>query len=335
MNSLQVERISIWMQTHVDGFSAPVSVTPISGGQSNPTFRLSTSDRSYVLRRKPDGPLLPGAHAVDREYRVIKALGETGFPVPTTFGYCDDISIVGTPFYVMEWIEGRIFWDISFPGVEPHEREMLFDQMNATIAALHAISPAAIGLEDFGKTGGYFERQIRRWSSQYLTDQEAGRDANMDRLVEWLPEHIPPGDETTIIHGDYRCDNLIFHPSEPRVIAVLDWELSTLGHPLGDFAYHAMMYRIPPHMTAGLLGQPLSQLGIPNEADYIARYCERTGRTGIPNYEFYLAFNMFRFAAILHGVKGRMLRGNAKSSDAARMAAQVEPLAALAWAQLN
>ncbi len=322
-----------WMKNNVDGFSGPLSIEQFKGGQSNPTYKLITPGHSYVMRRKPPGQLLKSAHAVDREYRVITALHGAGFPVARTYGLCTDESVIGTWFYVMDCVEGRVIWDTSFPDVPKTERAAYFDAMNATLAQLHTIDHEKIGLGDYGKTGNYFERQIGRWSKQYLADEAAGRVADMDKLVEWLPSHIPTGDESTIVHGDFRCDNMIFHPSEPRVLAVLDWELSTLGHPLADFTYHLMMYRMPPGITAGLVGTDLAAAGIPSEQEYVARYCERTGRDGIENLSFYLSFNMFRLAAILHGIKGRVARGTAASAHAKQMASFVEPLAELALKQ--
>ena len=323
-----------WMETRVDGYAGPLSVDQFKGGQSNPTYRLTTPGKAYVLRRKPPGALLPGAHAVDREYRVVTALGRAGFPVARTHGFCKDEAVIGTPFYVMDLLEGRIFWDAHLPEVPKAERKAHFDAMNATIAALHVIDPAAIGLGDYGKAGDYFARQIGRWSKQYLGDDAAGRVPAMDRLVEWLPANAPAAEgETRIIHGDFRCDNMIFHPAEPRVLAVLDWELSTLGDPLADFAYHLMMYRMPAGITAGLLGRDLAGEGIPSEDEYVAAYCRRTGRDGIPNLDFLVAFNMFRLAAILHGIKGRVARGTAASAHAAAMTGQLDDLAELAWAQ--
>ena len=329
-----VAGLHAWMEEEVAGFAGPLSVEQFKGGQSNPTYRLVTPDRCYVLRRKPPGRLLPGAHAVDREYRVISALGKAGFPVAEAFGLCEDESVIGTAFYVMEMVEGRIFWEAALPEIPPAERRAYFDAMNAVIARLHTIDPAAIGLGDYGKPGNYFERQIGRWSKQYLGDAEAGRLPAMDRLVEWLPAHIPAGEEEArIIHGDFRCDNMIFHPTEPRVLAVLDWELSTLGHPLSDFAYHMMMYRMPAGLTAGLAGIDLRALNLPSETDYVAAYCRRTGRDGIPDLDFYVAFNMFRLAAILHGIKGRLARGTAASAHADKMVAGLAGLAELAWDQ--
>lgn len=329
-----VASLESWMRREVDGFEGPLKVEQFKGGQSNPTYKLVTPARDYVLRRKPPGKLLPGAHAVDREYRVISALAGQDFPVARALGLCLDEEVIGTAFYVMEMVEGRIFWDGAFPEVSFVERAAYFDAMNATIAHLHTIDPEAAGLGDYGKAGNYFERQIGRWSRQYLDDKEAGRVAAMDRLVEWLPANIPPAaDETRVIHGDFRCDNMVFHPALPKVIAVLDWELSTLGNPLADFAYHLMMYRMPRGLTAGLAGLDLAHLNIPSEADYVAAYCRRTGRAGIPDLDFYIAFNMFRLAAILHGIKGRMARGTAASAHADKMVSGLEPLADLAWRQ--
>jgi len=322
------------MRREVPGFAGPLTVEQFKGGQSNPTYKLATAGGDYVLRRKPPGRLLPGAHAVEREYRVLAALGAQGFPVPRVHGLCTDEAVIGTAFYVMDLVEGRIFWEADFPQVPREARPAYFDAMNATIAALHRIDPEAAGLGDYGKPGNYFERQIGRWSRQYLGDAEAGRVASMDRLVEWLPANIPDaGEESRVIHGDFRCDNMIFHPTEPRVTAVLDWELSTLGHPLADFTYHLMVYRMPAGVSTGLAGRDLAALNIPSEADYVAAYCRRTGRDGIADIDFYMAFNMFRLAAIVHGIKGRLVRGTAASAHADRMAASLEPLADLAWAQ--
>jgi aminoglycoside phosphotransferase (APT) family kinase protein len=328
------DRLARWMAENVEDYSGPLAVEQFRGGQSNPTYKLVTPSRNYVLRRKPPGRLLPGAHAVEREYRVITALGAQGFPVARSHGLCTDESVVGTPFYVMEMVEGRIFWNVSFPEVSQAERPAYFDAMNRTIAALHSIDPEAAGLGDFGKPGNYFERQIGRWSKQYAQDVEAGRVAAMDRLVEWLPLNIPADEpEPRVIHGDFRCDNMIFDAREPRVLAVLDWELSTLGHPLADFSYHLMMYRMPHGLSSGLAGLDLPSLNIPSEADYVAAYCRRTGRDGIAELDFYMAFNLFRLAGIVHGIKGRLARGTAASAHAASMADTLEPLADLAWEQ--
>jgi aminoglycoside phosphotransferase (APT) family kinase protein len=319
-----------WMAENVAGFAGPLTVEQFKGGQSNPTYKLVTPAKNYVLRRKPPGELLPGAHAVDREALVQARLGAVGFPVSPIHGLCTDDTVIGTWFYVMDMVEGRIFWDASFPEVSRQERPAYFDAMNATLARLHGLDPAAVGLGDYGKPGNYFARQISRWTRQYLGDEAAGRNADMDALIEWLPANVPAGDESSVVHGDFRCDNMIFDPSEPRVVAVLDWELSTLGHPLADFANHAMMYRMPADIVAGLKGRDLAALGIPSEAEYVAAYCARTGRAAIPGYEFAVAFNLFRLAAIFHGIKGRVIRGTASSAHAAQRAEHFPALARMA-----
>src|SRR5947209_2879937 len=260
-----VARLASWMEANVPGFAGPLEVEQFRGGQSNPTYRLTTPRRRYVLRRKPPGQLLAGAHAVDREARVLAALETVGFPVAHVYGLCTDDAVIGTWFYVMDMVEGRIFWDATFPDVTREARPRYFDALNETIAQLHQIDPADVGLADYGRAGNYFARQIGRWSKQYLQDTDAGRDSNMDALVEWLPQNIPQDETTSIVHGDFRCDNVIFDPVAPKVLAVLDWELSTLGHPLADFAYHAMMYRMPPIIVAGLLVADLAALNIPSE----------------------------------------------------------------------
>jgi aminoglycoside phosphotransferase (APT) family kinase protein/NAD(P)-dependent dehydrogenase (short-subunit alcohol dehydrogenase family) len=310
-------RLAEWMSNNVADFKGPLLVEQFKGGQSNPTYKLSTAEKCYVLRRKPPGQLLKGAHAVEREVQVLQALATAGYPVPHVFGLCLDEQVIGTWFYVMDMVEGRIFWDVTFPTVSRDDRPRYFYAMNDTIARLHNIDYQAVGLSNYGRIGGYLERQIARWSKQYQAEAEqAGSDAHMDRLVEWLMRHIPPGDETSIVHGDFRVDNVIFHPSEPRILAVLDWELSTLGYPVADFAYHLMMYRMPPRIVAGLGAANLSTLNIPSEAAYIATYCRRTGRTEIPHIDFYVAFNMFRLTAICLGIKARIIRGTASSPRA-------------------
>src|SRR4030095_14540587 len=309
-----------WMEDHVDRFRGPLSVSQFKGGQSNPTYRLDRASGSYVLRRKPPGKLLPGAHAVEREYRVISALGAAGFPVPRVHGLCEDESIIGTPFFVMALVDGRIVWEAQSPGLSREERAAHFDAMNATIARLHGFDPAALGLADYGKAAGFVERQVARWSKQYLADTDAGRLPAMDRLVAWLERHLPPDSgEARIAHGDFRCDNMIFAAAEPRVIAVLDWALSTLGHPLRAFTYHLLMYRMPATLFSGLAGMDLNALGIPSEEDYVAAYCRRTDRDGLPNVDYLVVFCLFRLAAIIHGIKGRLVRGNASSAHAAQM----------------
>jgi aminoglycoside phosphotransferase (APT) family kinase protein len=326
-------QLAVWMAKHVAGFAGPLSVSQFKGGQSNPTYKLSTPGKQYVLRRKPPGQLIKGAHAVEREAKVLAALETVKFPVPHVYGLCTDDAVIGTWFYIMDMVDGRIIWDATFPGIDRDDRPRYYDAMNAAIAALHSVDYGAIGLGDFGRPGNYFQRQIDRWSKQYLADEAAGRDASMDRLIDWLPANIPAGDETSIVHGDFRVDNMIFHPTEPRVLAVLDWELATLGHPLADFSYHLMMYRMPPTGVTGLVGADLAALNIPSEANYVAAYCRRTGRAGIPKLDFYVAFNMFRFAAIIHGIKGRMLRGSAASPHAAELVKSLPMIAELAWQQ--
>jgi aminoglycoside phosphotransferase (APT) family kinase protein len=325
-------QLAAWMGDHVADYAGPLTVEQFKGGQSNPTYKLVTPTRSYVLRRKPPGQVLKGAHAVEREARVLEALGKTGFPVAHVLGLCTDESVIGSWFYVMEMVEGRLFWDATFPEVSRNERAAYFDAMNSTIAALHRVDPDAVCLGDFGRPGNYFERQITRWSKQYLEDEAAGRDPGMDRLIEWLPTAIPAGEETRIVHGDFRCDNMIFHPTEPRVLAVLDWELSTLGHPLSDFAYHAMMFRMPPDIVAGLGEADLQALGIPSEDDYRAAYCRKVGRAPISeeDYAFCIAFNFFRLAAIFHGIRGRVIRGTAASAHARERADTLPRVIALA-----
>ncbi|WP_068071694.1 phosphotransferase [Novosphingobium lentum] len=323
-----------WMTANVDGFAGPLHVEQFKGGQSNPTYKLVTPTRSYVLRRKPPGQTLKGAHAVDREARVLTGLERANFPVAHVYGLCTDDTVIGTWFYVMDMVEGRIFWDATVPGVSNSERAAIFDAMNATMAQLHSVDYAAVGLGDYGRPGNYFERQIGRWSKQYFEDVDAGRDETMDRLIAWLQANIPADDDaTSITHGDFRIDNMIFHPTEPRVLAVLDWELSTLGHPGADFAYNAMMYHMPPHIVAGLGGCDIAALGIPSEADYLAAYCARTGRDVMPGYDFYMAFNFFRIAAIFHGIKGRYLRGTAASAQAEDRARVLPELIGIAWQQ--
>jgi aminoglycoside phosphotransferase (APT) family kinase protein len=329
-HAFDTAKLDNWMQANVEGYRGPLQVEQFKGGQSNPTFRLTAKSGRYVLRRKPPGKLLPSAHAVDREYRVITALRKVGYPVARSFGLCEDESVIGTAFYIMDCVEGRIFWDQRLPGMEKAERAAIFDAMNANIAKLHQVDYAAIGLGDFGKPGNYFERQIGRWSKQYRASETEKIEA-MDRLMEWLPAHVPAGDETTLVHGDYRMDNMIFHPTEPRVLAVLDWELSTLGHPLGDFSYHAMAWRLEPELFRGLAGIDYAALGIPSEQEYVASYCRRTGRDSIPNWDFYMVYNMFRIAAILQGIMGRVVDGTASSAHAREQGQRTRPIAERAW----
>lgn len=326
--------LGAWLARHVEGFRAPFTMERLSGGQSNPTYRIRAASGDLVLRRKPDGKLLPSAHAVDREHRVIGALHAAGLPVPRVHGYCDDAAVLPTPFFVMEFVQGRIFFDPRLPEVVREARAGLFDAMNDTLARLHSLDPAAIGLGDYGRPGNYMARQIERWTKQYRAS-ETERIEAMERLIEWLPQRLAAADDpaVSVVHGDCRMDNLVFHPTEPRVVAVLDWELSTLGSPLADFAYNAMAWRIPPGLFRGLAGSDLTALGIPAEADYVAAYCRRTGRAGFPALDFYVAFNLFRLAAIMQGIARRVLDGTAAGEDAEANGKLARPIAELGWEQ--
>jgi aminoglycoside phosphotransferase (APT) family kinase protein len=330
LQAFDESRLAEFLRAHVTGFNGPLRVEQFQGGQSNPTYRVSAGDRSYVLRRKPPGPLLPSAHAIDREYRVMSALAGTGVPVARMIALCENDAVIGTAFYLMEYVDGRILWDPTLPGMTAEERAAHYDELNRVLATLHRVDFAAAGLADFGKPGRYIERQIARWSKQYGAGG-ADRIPSMDLLIAWLPQHVPSGDETTIVHGDFRLDNVIFHPTEPRVLAVLDWELATLGHPLSDFAYQVMAWRLAPGEFRGLKGANFAALGIPTEAEYVTAYCRRTGREGIPHWEFYLIFNMFRIAAILHGVLARALQGNAASNNAFEQGSRARLVADVAW----
>lgn len=327
------DRLSDYMTSHVEGFHGPLQVRQFRGGQSNPTYLLQADSGRYVLRRKPPGKLLKSAHAVDREYRVISALYGADFPVPRPYALCEDDAVIGTAFYIMEYVEGRIFWELDLPGLGPDERAAIYDSANDTIAKLHSFDYAALGLHDFGKPGNYFARQISRWSGQYRASETRTIEA-MDRLMDWLPAHIPDDESASIVHGDFRLDNMIVHADEPRVIAVLDWELSTIGHPLADFTYHLMSWQMPDIGlgSAGLRDRDLDLLGVPSEDEYARLYCERTERKGgIEDREFYSAFNFFRLAAILQGIAGRVRDGTAASAHAGQAERAVEPLAALGW----
>lgn len=327
-----VEALAIWMTVHVDGFQGPLKLEQFKGGQSNPTFKLITPLATYVMRSKP-GPaakLLPSAHAIEREFKVMAALKRADMPVANMIALCEDESVIGRAFFIMEFVDGRILWDPALPGMSMLERARIFDEMNRVIARLHQVDVSAIGLSDYGKAGNYFERQIARWTKQYRASETEKIDS-MDKLIEWLPQHIPRGEETSIVHGDYRMDNLIFHPTEPRVLAILDWELSTLGHPLADFAYHCMAWHVPPDAFRGLAGLNLVELGIPDFNSYVASYCQRTGRPGIENFEYYLAYNLFRMAGILQGIMKRVVDGTAASEQALAMGRAARPLAELGW----
>ncbi|SEL10604.1 Predicted kinase, aminoglycoside phosphotransferase (APT) family [Roseateles sp. YR242] len=330
-----------WLSQHVPGFAGPLTVEQFKGGQSNPTYKLVTPTAQYVMRSKPApvAKLLPSAHAIEREFTVMRALQSTDVPVPRMLALCEDESVMGRAFYVMAFIQGRVLWDQSLPGASNAERGAIYEEMNRVIAALHKVDVNAVGLSQYGKPGNYFERQISRWSKQYQASVTGPNEA-MDRLIEWLPHHIPASArderEVAIVHGDYRLDNLVFHPTEPRVLAVLDWELSTLGHPLADFSYHCMSWHIRQSGAArGLGGVDLAGLGIPDELSYVRRYCERTGRGDaalvMKDWNFYLAYNLFRIAAILQGIAKRVEDGTASSARAREAAAGALPLAELGW----
>ena len=323
--------LEAWMRGNVAGFEGPMEVEQFRGGQSNPTFRITTPQRRYVMRRKPAGKLLPSAHAVDREYRVMTALAGTQVPVPRTFGLCSDDAVIGSAFFIMDYVEGRVFWDGTLPGMKPDERRAIYEEMNRVIAALHQVDHDAVGLGDYGKPGNYFTRQIDRWTKQYKASQTADIEA-MNRLMEWLPATTPDDDRTSIVHGDYRLDNMILHPTEPKVIAVLDWELSTLGNPLADFSYLLMNWVMPSDQRGGLSGiDDLTAHGIPTVEEYVAEYCRLTGRSGLPQLDWYFSYNLFRLAGICQGIVGRVRDGTAASSHAALMEARVPLLANAAW----
>ena len=325
-------RLADYLNGRLPDFAPPIAIRQFEGGQSNPTFLLDSGGRRLVLRKKPPGALLPSAHLVEREYRVMTALAGSGVPVPAMHLLCEDAGIIGTSFYVMDHIEGRVFRDPALPGMAAAERGALYDVMNDVLARLHAVDWRAAGLADFGKPERYLARQTDRWTRQYQASKTEEIGA-MDRLIDWLPAHLPDDDAVAIAHGDFRLENLIFHPTEPRVMAVLDWELSTLGHPLSDLAYNCMTYHFPAEGLSfpGLGGLDLTALGIPSEADYVAAYCRRSGRADIPDWPVFLAFSLFRMAAILQGVYARALQGNAASEKAARMGGMPALLAGIAW----
>ena len=331
-------KLADYLHAHMPALAAgPLQVEQFKGGQSNPTFRLTAADgQRYVLRRKPPGVLLQSAHAVDREFRVISALAGSEVPVARTHVLCEDPAVIGTAFYVMDCVEGRVLWDPTLPGMTPAERAAIYDELNRVIAALHRVDPSAVGLDGYGKVGGYLERQVKRWTQQYRAAETETIPA-MESLINWLPQHLPAEGQTRIVHGDYRLDNVMLHPTEPRILAVLDWELSTLGDPLVDFAYHCMTWHMAHGPTArGLAGQDLAALGIPDEATYLQTYLARSGQAGkqisADEWGYYLVFNMFRLAGILQGILGRALQGNASNAAALESGKRARPLAEQAWA---
>ena len=322
------ERLRAWMSETLSP-TGPLTVRQFRGGQSNPTFWVSDGQQARVLRKKPPGKLLPSAHQVEREHRVMKALADTDVPVAAVSALCEDAEIIGTPFFLMEHVEGRIFWDVQLPEVSPEERGAIYAELARVLAAIHSVDVDAQGLGDYGKRGGYVERQLRRWTSQYQKSETRTIEA-MDRLIEWLPANLPKDDETCLAHGDFRLDNLIFHPTEPRCLAVIDWELSTLGHPLADLAYTCMLYDVMLPRVGGLLGVDFAKTGIPDEQEFVAHYREASGREVISDFAYYKAFGLFRLAAIAQGVFKRSTQGNASSDNAAMYGAAVEQLAAIA-----
>ena len=334
--SLDIPALERYLATHVADFKGPLTVEQFKGGQSNPTFKLITPQRCYVMRCKP-GPvakLLPSAHAIEREYRVMHALRDTDVPVATMICLCEDESIIGRAFFVMEFVDGRVIWEQGMPDSNPAERTAVYAELNRIMAAMHSLDINALGLADFGRPGNYFERQISRWTKQYRAS-ETESIAAMDQLIEWLPKNIPAGDETSLVHGDFRLDNVIFHPTKPKVLAVLDWELSTIGHPLADFSYHCMGWHIAPGQFRGMAGLDHTALGLPTEAQYIASYCQRTGRSHIANWDFYIAYNLFRLSGILQGIMKRVVDGTAASEQAASAGKRARMLAELGWSKIE
>ncbi len=334
-DQLDLDRLSMWMAENVAGFSGPIGIRKFAGGQSNPTYRIDAGPKdlagAYVLRRKPFGPLLPSAHAVDREYALIAALHPTGFPVARPYGLCMDDAVIGSAFYVMGMVDGRTLWDGSIPDATgPADRTAIYHAMVDTLAALHKIDPAAVGLSNYGKPGNFFERQVGRWTKQYRAAETETLPA-MDNLIAYLPTSLPEQSGISIVHGDFRIDNMIFDATEPRVLAVLDWELSTLGDPMADLAYLLMNWVTEPEGRSGVMGLDLAALGIPTMEAMATRYCEKMGRANVPDMNWYFAFNLFRLAGIVQGIKKRVIDGTASSAHAAAMAEKVEPLANAAW----
>ena len=323
-------RLAEWMKANVSGFAGPLTVSQFKGGQSNPSFRLDTPGHSYVMRRKPLGKLLPSAHAVDREFKVISALHPQGFPVAKPWALCVDNDVLGSFFYIMDNVEGRIFWNGTLPQSSPEERRAIYEEEISTLARLHNYSPDAIGLSDFGKPGNYFSRQIDRWTKQYKASETRRIDV-VEKLIEWLPRTVPTQERVSVVHGDYRIDNMIFHASQPRVAAVLDWELSTLGDPLADFTYFLSHWVMPPEGRSGLSGLDLKSMGIPSMDEAVALYCRITNRAGLPELNWYFAYNMFRLACITQGIAGRVRDGTAASARAMEAGSRTEPLGNMAW----
>jgi aminoglycoside phosphotransferase (APT) family kinase protein len=332
---LDLSTLEVYLRSVVAVPKGELRAHRLRGGQSNPTFLLSTAVKKYVLRKKPSGQLLPSAHAIEREYRVMSALGHTTVPVPQMLCLCVDPDVLGTPFYIMEFVDGRVLWDPALPEIEQRDRQAIYDDMNRIISALHQLDYRSLGLEDFGRPGNYLERQITRWSKQYRAS-ETDRIEAMERLIEWLPAHLPPPQNPSIVHGDFRLDNLIISRTEPRIIAVLDWELSTLGDPLADLAYHALIWNLTADQFRGMAGRDFAALGVPQESEYVESYCKRTGRAGIDArvWDFYISFNLFRLAAILQGIVKRAIDGNAADPAAIQTGQRARAIAEVGWTRV-
>lgn len=325
-----IDALTVWMQTHVEGFEGPATLSKFEGGQSNPTFKISTPSAAYVLRRKPMGPVLPGAHAVDREFRVLTAMAKAGVPVPKVHSLCTDDDVLGSMFYVMDMVPGRVFWDPRLQDLPNADRSAIFDSLNAAIAQIHSLDPAAIGLSDFGRSENYMQRQVARWTKQNELSKTVENPA-MQHLSTWLTENMPAEHPARVVHGDYRMDNVLIHPTEPRIVAVLDWELSTIGNPIADFAYHMMTWHLAPELFRGLAGTDFKAQGIPTESEYLRLYLDRTGLDAPENWNYYIILGMFRIAAILQGIAKRAQDGSAANADAAEVGAKALPISKLAW----
>lgn len=324
------DALADWMRSNVEGFSGRPELSKFAGGQSNPTFRITSDSGEYVLRRKPHGLVLPSAHAVDREFRVLSAMSGAGIPVPQVHALCMDETVIGSIFYIMDLVPGRVFWDPRLPELTRDERAAIFDSMNDGIARIHSLDPDALGLGDFGRKEDYLKRQIARWTRQYQASVTIPND-NMDQLIEWLPKHVPDEHPARVVHGDYRLDNVLVHPTEPKVVAILDWELSTIGNPIADFAYHLMTWRFAPDLFRGLGGIDFAARGIPDEQEYLQRYLRRSGLQAPDNWEFYLILSMFRIASILQGIARRAMDGTASDDNAHEVGAKALPISELAW----
>ncbi|MAY88218.1 MAG: phosphotransferase family protein [Pseudooceanicola sp.] len=323
-------RLARWMEDNIKGFQGPVTLSKFEGGQSNPTFRVDSPSGQYVLRRKPSGPVLPSAHAVDREFRVLEAMRRGGVPVAGVHALCQDNEVIGSDFYIMDFVEGRVFWDPRLPDMSNETRAAIFSSMNSTIAQIHSLDPDAIGLADFGRKEDYLKRQIARWTRQYQAARTEPNPA-MEGLMKWLPEHVPEEHPVRVVHGDYRLDNVLIHPTEPRIVAVLDWELSTLGNPIADFAYHMLSWYFSASLFRGMAGEDLAALGIPEQREYLDQYLAKTGLDAPEDWEFYVILSMFRIASILQGIAKRSLDGSAANADAAEIGAKAVPISELAW----